>query len=112
MEDSEEVSAVLGEGVECGVEDEQELERELQDLLDMDSGTLVSVCSVVLKASTAESHGHMHGTGDVEEDSLAERLSQLTIPPNRDPLEFGARPTVMLASGEKTKKPSSQPQLT
>lgn len=39
MQDSEEVSAVLGEGVECGVEDEQELERELQDLLDMDSGT-------------------------------------------------------------------------
>lgn len=63
--------------------------------------------------SIAESHGH--GTGDVEEDSLAERLSQLTIPPNRDPLESGARPSVVLASGEKTKAPSSkhcQPQLT
>lgn len=46
MQDSEEVSAVLGEGVEC-VEDEQELERELQDLLDMDSGTPLSLCVVL-----------------------------------------------------------------
>lgn len=40
MQDSEEVRAVLGEGVGSGVEDEEELERELQDILfDVDPGT-------------------------------------------------------------------------
>lgn len=34
------MSVVLGEGVKSFVEDDQELERELQDLLNVDSGTL------------------------------------------------------------------------